>query len=61
MSFDSTLLHDYDLKSILIPSSVEVLSSECFVRCWRLTSVSFDANSKLRVIGDRAFYGCLSL
>jgi hypothetical protein len=43
------------LESICIPSSVEVLREGCFLSCRRLRTVTFGAESKLRVIEAYAF------
>jgi hypothetical protein len=50
-----------NIKSIVFPSSIEILSAECFLRCPTLAHIYFEGDSHLRVIGERAFYGCLSL
>jgi hypothetical protein len=49
------------LKSICIPSSVEVLSENCFYWCSRLRTVTFGAESRRRLIKGDAFRLCPSL
>jgi hypothetical protein len=44
------------LKSIIIPSSVEILCKSCFASCESLESVLFENDSKLQRIGEAAFY-----
>jgi hypothetical protein len=46
------------IKSIRIPSSVEVIGKECFYNCESLCEVTFESVSKLTVIGNCAFYEC---
>jgi hypothetical protein len=45
------------LKCIVIPSSVEFFGDECFSECKHLQSMTFDANSRLRHIGRKIFFG----
>jgi hypothetical protein len=45
------------LKSIIIPKSVEVLCKECFSNCKSLTSITFESDSRLQRIEERAFAG----
>jgi hypothetical protein len=49
------------LSSLFIPSSVEKLGRECFIRCESLSTVTFESGSLLSNILDRAFCGCRSL
>jgi hypothetical protein len=49
------------LKSICIPSSVEILCSECFGGCSSLSSLTFESDSKLAQIQSKAFSGCAAL
>jgi hypothetical protein len=49
------------LKSICIPSSVEVLRQYCFSLCIRLVSVHFESVSRIRQIESFAFSGCQAL
>lgn len=49
------------IKSIYIPSNVEVIGNTAFQSCEGLTAVSFGKHSRLRTIGDKAFYYCTSL
>jgi hypothetical protein len=65
-SFATTLIgymvgHNLVLKSICIPSSVEILCKGCFYECKNLSSVIFEIGSKLSVIDKRAFMYCTSL
>jgi hypothetical protein len=43
------------LESILIPRSVEILSSSCFSSCQSLSSISFESNERLTRIESSAF------
>jgi hypothetical protein len=45
------------LKSVTIPSSVEVIGDFCFSGCRSLREIIFEAGSRLRQIGDRVFSG----
>ena len=47
--------------SITIPSSIEEIGYQAFCNCSAITNVRFTANSKLKSIGENAFYGCTSL
>jgi hypothetical protein len=49
------------LRSIVIPSTVEMLGESCFSGCTRLSTVSFEPNSRLSAIGRWAFDGCSTL
>jgi hypothetical protein len=49
------------LRSIVIPSRVEIIEADCFRFCWKLLIVTFESNSRLSVIGDRAFGDCSAL
>jgi hypothetical protein len=50
------------LQSLLIPSNVEILCSECFPNCKSLLSISFESNSRLTRIESSAFpYSSLQL
>lgn len=48
----------FNLKEIIFPSSLEVISEGAFNNCVRLTSLIFKPDSKLRKIGFRAFSHC---
>ena len=52
-----------NIESIAIPDSVRIISSQAFQDCSQLISVSFQnsPNSKLKKIGDMAFFDCASL
>jgi hypothetical protein len=52
---------DSVLKSICIPSSVEILCEDCFRSCNHLSSVIFEMGRKLSAIKHGAFAKCLSL
>jgi hypothetical protein len=43
------------LQSIVIPSSVEILGSLCFLRCKLLSSISFESNSRLMRVESEVF------
>lgn len=49
------------LKSVVIPSSVEIIGDEAFADCTQLTIVEFEPNSNLYEIGVFAFGNCISL
>ena len=49
------------LTDITIPSSVTLIDSWAFNQCTNLRNVSFEPNSKLKVINNRAFQTCSSL
>ena len=46
------------LTTLTIPSSVETISASAFSSCRALQSLSFEADSELRVIGNSAFNAC---
>lgn len=46
------------LISIVIPTSLISISKEAFFNCTKLKHVIFQSNSKLRIIGPRAFCSC---
>jgi hypothetical protein len=50
-----------ELRSVFIPSSVEIIGHSCFWRCQALSSLSFERGSSLRQIEKSAFSGCTSL
>ena len=45
------------ITSMTVPASVETIGDSAFASCPRLTSVTFAANSKIKEIGKKAFYG----
>jgi hypothetical protein len=49
------------MTSICIPSSVKILSKQCFSSCVALSMVNFEIGSKLTEIGDSAFGNCSHL
>jgi hypothetical protein len=49
------------LRTIYIPSSVEILCGECFTGCSSLSSLIFGSDSKLTQIESKAFGGCAAL
>jgi hypothetical protein len=49
------------LRAICIPSSLEFLRESCFASCRNLRTVTFDPESKLRLIESEAFECCPSL
>jgi hypothetical protein len=49
------------LRSICIPSSVEIIRNNCFSWCCALSSLTFAASSKIVSIERRAFLRCSSL
>jgi hypothetical protein len=49
------------LESICIPVSVEQISRESFSECVSLQTITFEPNSQLVQIDERAFCGCSSL
>jgi hypothetical protein len=46
------------IKSIGIPSNVEVIGAKCFYHCESLCEVTFESGSKLKEIGGNAFSEC---
>ena len=50
------LNHHLNLRSVMLPDSVEVINSSCFAGCKHLSEVIIPAN--LRSIGSNAFNGC---
>ena len=50
-----------DLTSVTIPASVTTLGNYAFSECKALTSVTFEAGSQLKSIGQRAFAGTAAL
>jgi hypothetical protein len=49
------------LRSICIPSSVTAIPSRCFSYCTQLSSVKFEAGSRISTLGESAFHSCASL
>ena len=47
-----------ELESINIPATVEYIREEAFSGCRSLISVTFIGNSRLLIIGEKAFYNC---
>ena len=50
-----------NLKKVIIPSTLRVLSESTFESCFFLTEVEFEPNSRLETIGTKAFYQCAEL
>jgi hypothetical protein len=50
-----------ELKSIVIPWTVESIQDHCFHQCCRLRTVTFDSGGRLSVLGLGAFAWCSSL
>jgi hypothetical protein len=46
----------FPLKSLCIPSVVAVIDEGCFASCLGLSSVTFEAGSKLDAIGGSTFH-----
>ena len=46
------------LQSITIPANVESVGKSAFAGCSRLTTVNFDANGNLKIIGESSFENC---
>jgi hypothetical protein len=57
----NTALEDTTLKSIRIPTSIQLFDAYCFYQCAALEEVKFEQNSQLQRIGKGAFFSCLSL
>jgi hypothetical protein len=57
---ESYAFYGSSLQSILIPSNVEILGSDCFASCGSLSSITFESNSHLTRIESSAF-SCSSL
>jgi hypothetical protein len=49
------------LRTISIPSTVEVICRQCFIGCSSLSSLAFESDSNLAGIGNAAFFGCGAL
>jgi hypothetical protein len=49
------------LESVSIPSTVTSIGSSAFAHNYGLRNISFASGSQLAVIGNNAFYGCMSL
>ena len=49
------------MTSVYIPKNIETIDSSAFVSCTGLTSVTYEADSKLRTINSYAFSSCTSL
>ncbi len=52
---DNAFNRCFDIKSVYLPDSVEVIGSHAFYECFNLTSVTFASNSSLNRISDYAF------
>ncbi len=58
-AFDGMDIYDFSsLTSVEIPASVETIGDDAFNGCGNLSQVTFEANSKLKIIGRWAFSGC---
>lgn len=55
------LWHDWGIRYISIPDSVEEICDECFCRCRSLARVTFGQASSLKRIGVKAFKACAQL
>lgn len=51
----------HNLKEVVIPPNVKVISRSCFSECDALKKVSFHEDSRLEEIDSYAFMGCISL
>ena len=49
------------LTSIEIPASVETIGNTAFMECSSLATVTFEKGSRLKTIGNNAYYRCTSL
>jgi hypothetical protein len=46
------------LKSFTVPSSVETIGDRCFEYCSHMATITFEEISRLKRIGERAFFRC---
>ena len=46
---------------ISLPASLTHIGNECFMNCKDLRGVIFRGDAELKVIGDKAFFGCVNL
>ena len=60
-SIGAHAFEECNIKSVTIPSGVIKIGASAFDHCSKLTSVTFGSNSRLKTIGDRAFYCCSNL
>ena len=51
----------FELRSILIPSTITKLEQNCFEHCVNLTKIEFENNSVLKNLPYKCFYECCSL
>lgn len=58
-NYDTLIFAKSQNKSIVIPSSIEYISSFSFISCKSIQKVEFSEDSKLRRIGEKAFQGLL--
>ena len=54
-------LYCSSIQSIHIPSSLTKIGTGCFAQCTGLTSITFDPESKLKIIGSKCFSLCNSI
>jgi hypothetical protein len=55
---EAAFAHSESLPGLILPSSVEIIGDRCFEECSRMSSITFEENSRLKRIGGRAFSGC---
>ncbi len=52
---------EHNLKSVVIPASIETVGKSAFTACTALETVTFADNSKVKVLPETAFNNCKSL
>lgn len=57
----SAFMHCKSLEEVVIPASVNSVGEKVFVECTNLRSLIFEDNSRLKAIGELAFYNCEKL
>jgi len=53
--------HNKTITSVTLPYTMETIHAHSFMHCTNLVSINFPENSRLRKIGNGAFYKCISL
>jgi hypothetical protein len=57
-TFGLNVFESSPLQQISLPSNLEILCSNCFLKCIYLNKFSWSGNSKLRLLDSHAFEGC---
>ena len=58
---DHYVFYEWNMKEIVIGSSVEIIKSNAFENCPQLTTITFNQNSQLKTIEEYAFQNCINL